>query len=163
LPAKFPLDVDGGTEDLITAGSIGDAGAAAGHIWTLLAQLDGSSSKPQRREQLRTIGRRLDSSCKARFTAGLEQELLGPLQSLVETPAHSAMLDLETTARGLRVLEVEARAVGSGSTYDLLLQSASNMVKSSAVGSHLAVVGQIRFVEFLSGPDAALEMMMKAG
>jgi hypothetical protein len=158
----WQLNVDGGTEDRIAAGSLSDAGAATSQIKTLLSNLDGSTNKPQRREQLRTIRQRLDASCKDRFTAGLEQDLLSPLQSLDQSPDHATMLRLETAARSLRVLELEARTVGSGSTYDLLLRRASEVIKGSAAGGHLALVDQIRLVELLAGPEAALAMMAKA-
>jgi hypothetical protein len=141
---------------------LSDAGAATSQIKTLLSNLDGSTNKPQRREQLRTIRQRLDASCKDRFTAGLEQDLLSPLQSLDQSPDHATMLRLETAARSLRVLELEARTVGSGSTYDLLLRRASEVIKGSAAGGHLALVDQIRLVELLAGPEAALAMMAKA-
>ena len=123
------LSLDGGTEDFIAAGTLADAGAAAAHIKTLLTQLDGVSTKPQRREQLRSIRQRLDASCKARFTAGLEEALLAPLRQMAGRPDRKAMTALEAAARSLRILEIEARAVGSGAVYDLLLRRATDMIK----------------------------------
>lgn len=153
------LNLEGGTDDLIAAGTLADAGMAVSHIKTLLAQLDGASSKPQRREQLRAIRQRLDQSCKARFIAALEADLLRPLQQLSASPDDAAIRNLENAARGLRVLELEARAVGSGKAYDLLMQRATDAVTGSASGSHLAEVDQVRLVELLSGPDVALAML----
>jgi hypothetical protein len=157
------LNLEGGTEDLITIGTLADAGAAASHIKTLLSQLDTPSNKPLRREQLRMIRQRLGASCQARFTAGLEGELLGPLQHLADCPDDAAIRGLETAARGLRVLEIEGRGVGSGSAYDVLLRRATEAIRGSVVGSQLAIVDQIRLVELLSGPEAALEMLVTAG
>jgi hypothetical protein len=158
------LSLDGGTEDFIAAGTLADAGAAAGHIKTLLTQLDGASSKPQRREQLRSIRQHLDASCKARFTAGLEQEFLAPLRQLADTPNHSVMTTLETAARSLRMLETEARAIGSGAAYDLLLRRAADMIKKNgAPGGQMGTVDQVRLVELLAGPEAALAMLSRSG
>jgi hypothetical protein len=153
------MNLEGGTEDLIGGGSLADAGVAASHIKTLLTQLDSASNKPQRREQLRTIRQRLDASCKARFTAGLEAELLAPLRSLGNAPDRVAIDGLEAAARSLRILELEARGVGSGATYDLLLSRATDMIKGGALAGGLAVVEQMRLVEFLAGPEAALAML----
>jgi hypothetical protein len=153
------MNLDGGTEDLVRAGSLADAGVVANHIKTLLTQLDGSANKPQRREQLRTIRQRLDASCKARFAAGLEAELLAPLRSLGVAPDRAAINGLEAAARSLRILELEARAVGSGATYDILLRQATDVIKGSAVRERLAAVEQIRLVEFLAGPEVALAML----
>jgi hypothetical protein len=153
------LSLDRGTEDFIAAGTLADAGAAAGHIKTLLTQLDGPSSRPQRREQLRSIRQRLDASCKARFTAGLEGELLSPLRQLTNTPNRSVMAALEAAARSLRMLEIEARAIGSGAAYDLLLRRAADMIKGGGMGNHLGAVDQVRLVELLAGPEAALAML----
>ena len=86
----------------------------------LLEQLGLGSRKPQRREQLQALRRRLDDSCKARFTLGLQEELLTPLQTLCSSPDSRAIQDLETAARGLRTLGLEARVVGSGATDQVL-------------------------------------------
>jgi hypothetical protein len=153
------MNLDAGMEDLICAGSLADAGVMANHIKTLLTQLDSAANKPQRREQLRTIRQRLDASCKARFAAGLEAELLVPLRNLGDVPSRAAINGLETAARSLRILELEARTIGGGATYDMLLRQATDVIKGGAGGSRLAAVERIRLVEFLAGPEAALAML----
>jgi len=152
------LAQDEGTEALIASGTLEGAGAMAARIAILLEQL-GGSRKPQRREQLQGLRRRLDDSCKARFTLGLQEELLTPLQTLCSSPDACAIRDLETAARGLRTLGLEARAVGSGATYDLLLRRAAETVKDTAMRDRLTNMDQIRLVEVLAGPDAALELL----
>jgi hypothetical protein len=148
----------GGTETRIASGTLADAGAATNRIATLLANLEAPGTKPKRRDRLRAIRQRLDAGCKARFADGLQDELLAPLQQGARlTPA--AITDLETTARGLRVLETEARVVGSGPTYDLLLTEAAEAIQSSAVGNRLTLADQLRLVEVLKGSDAALAML----
>ena len=152
------LAQDDGTEVLIASGTLEGAGAMAARIAILLEQL-GGSRKPQRREQLQGLRRRLDDSCKARFTLGLQEELLTPLETLCASPDASVIRDLETAARGLRTLGLEARAVGSGATYDLLLRKAAETVKDTAMRDRLTNMDQIRLVEVLAGPDAALELL----
>jgi hypothetical protein len=81
------------------------------------------------------------------------------LQTLSSSPDPGAIRDLETVARGLRTLGLEARAVGSGATYDLLLRNAAETVKDSTMRDRLTLVDQIRLVEVLAGPDAALDLL----
>ncbi len=139
----------------IAAGSLGDAGTTAGRIAKLLRHLDTDTANPQRQVRLRAIRKTLDAGCKARFTAGLEQELLLPLNSS-SPPAISV---LEAAARGLRVLETEARAVGSGAIYDMLLKKAAEAIGSSAMLGRLAKVDQVRLIEILTGPEAAMALL----
>jgi hypothetical protein len=54
---------------------------------------------------------------------------------------------------------LEARVVGSGATYDLLLRKATETTKDRAMRDRLTQVDQIRLVEVLAGPDAALELL----
>jgi hypothetical protein len=69
---------------------------------------------------------------------------------------------LEAAARGLRVLETEGRVVGSGSTYDMLLDKAAEAIKDRSMQDRLSRVDQIRLVEILNGPEAALTMLDEA-
>jgi hypothetical protein len=55
--------------------------------------------------------------------------------------------------------EVEARTIGSGADYDLLLRRATDMIKAGKLGGNLGTVDQIRLVELLAGPEAALAML----
>jgi hypothetical protein len=149
------LDEDDGAEVRIGSGSLGDAGASAGRIAALLGQLDAASANPRQRLRIQAIRKKLDASCKARFGAGLELELLIPLNQAEPAAMHA----LETAARGLRVLETEGRQMGSGATYDLLLHKAAEAIGSPAMRERLARVDQVRLVEILSGPDAALAIL----
>jgi hypothetical protein len=89
----------------------------------------------------------------------LQDELLAPLQR-VGVPLDLATIPaLESAARGLRVLETEGRVISSGSAYDVLLGSAADAIKGSAMRDRLGLADQIRLVEILSGPDAALAML----
>jgi hypothetical protein len=146
----------GTTETRIASGTLAEAGAAASRIATLLAQLETPNAKPRRRDRLRSVRQRLDAGCKARFVSAMQDELLTPLQDAGQ-PAD--LRALESTARGLRVLETEARVVGSGPTYDMLLGKAVEAIKGSAMRDRLGLADQLRLVEILSGSDAALAML----
>jgi len=152
------LDQENITDMRIATGTLAEAGAAVGGIAALLKNLDKAGAKPQRREQIRAVRQRLDADCKARFAWGLQDELLAPLQD----PGIAGSIDipaLEVAARGLRVLETEGRLVGSGAAYDRLLAGAAETIKGNAVLDRLSQVDQIRLVEILCGPEAALAML----
>jgi hypothetical protein len=153
------LDDDDGTETHIAAGTLADAGAAAARISTLLQQFDSGPGRPRRREQLRMLRRRLDASCKARFTTGLREAFLAPLQNLDNPPDPASIQALESTARELRVLEIEARRIAGGPTYDRLLREAVDAIKDGAMRDRLTVMDQARLVEVLAGPDAAAAIL----
>jgi len=155
------LDQHDGTEARIATGTLADAAAAASRIAALLKHLDTPNARPRRRDRLRALRQRLDAECKARFAAALENELLAPLQRMGIAPAPAEITALEAAARGLRVLETTARAVGSGATYDLLLGNAAEAIKGSAMRNRLSRADQLRLVEILSGSDAALAMLVQ--
>jgi hypothetical protein len=153
------LDREEGTDTRIAVGTLAQAGAAASRVAALLKHLDTASLQPQRRQRVRAVRQRLEADCKARFASGLQDELLAPLQHVGASPAVTDILALEAAARGLRVLESEGRAVGSGSTYDLLLEKAAEAIKGDAMLDRLSRADQMRLVEILNGPDAALAML----
>jgi hypothetical protein len=153
------LHEDEGTEASIAAGSLLEAGAAVRRIATFLTHLDAAAAKPGRREQLRDVRHRLDVSCKARFASGLQDELLAPLQHPGVAISPEQVPALETAARGLRVLALEGRAIGSGGAYDLLLGKATDAIRGRAMRDRLSPVDQVRLVEILAGPDAAFALL----
>ncbi len=148
------LDVDGGAEAQLANGSLAESGAAACRIATMLRQLDETGGK-QRRDATRGLMQRLDSGCKARFVAGLEGEFLAPLLANQTEPPVTA---LETAARGLRILETQGRRIGSAPVYDALLEKAVHAVETSAMTGRIGRAEQVRLVEILAGPDAALAL-----
>lgn len=149
------LDEDAGIEARIGSGSLRDAGVAAGWTASLLRQLDTGAANPRRRTHIQAIRKKLDADCKARFAAGLEHELLAPLND----PAPLAVQALEATARSLRALETEARTIGSGTTYDRLLNKAAEAIGVRAMEGGMDLVDQMRLVEILSGPEAAMALL----
>ncbi len=156
------LDDEEDAEAQIAAGTLSDAGAAAGRISALLAQLESGAGRNPRREKLRTLRLRLDASCRARFTLGLQDNLLSPLQNPSAPLDPAAISGLESIARGLRILEREARNVGGGATYDFLLRKATETVQDSSLPNQLTAVDRIRLTELLAGPEEAMALMAKA-
>ena len=150
---------DDGTEARLATGSLADAGAAVGQIASLLTQLESTDVSPERRRQLVAVRQRLDIGCQARFVSGLEDDLLMPLQALGSPSDATDITSLEAAARGLRVLEHEGRRIGSGALYDLMLEKASEAIKGTAMRDRLTGADQVRLVEILSGPDAALSLL----
>ncbi len=153
------LDENDGVEARIATGSLADAGAAVNRINALLEQLDTVNIKPKRREQLRTVRKRLDAGCRARFASGLQDEVLAPLQHMGVAPSSAELATLEAAARGLRILETEARVVAGGSAYDLLLGRATDAIRGDAMRDRLLLTDQVRLVEILAGSEAALAML----
>jgi hypothetical protein len=153
------LGQEDSTESRIATGTLADAGVAVSRMAALLRHLDVPDATPRRRDRLRAVRQRLEADCKARFASGLEDEVLAPLLHLGVPPAPADIPALESAARGLRVLETEARIVGSGSTYDVLLGKAAEAIKDRAMRDRLSRADQLRLVEILVGSDAALAML----
>ncbi|WP_428492232.1 hypothetical protein [Rhodopila sp.] len=157
------LEQQNGIESRIATGTLADAGAAAARIASLLRHLGLIDPSAPRRDRLRTARRHLVAACEARFAAGLQQDLLAPLSRIGMTSAALDVAALEAAARGLRMLETEARAVGGAATYDLLLGKATEAITADAMRHRLAPPDQLRLVEILAGSDAALAILERAG
>ena len=151
------LEQEDSIETRIGVGTLAVAGAAAGRMVALLKHLDNRSAKPASRERVRGVRQHLDAECQARFASGLQDELLAPLQG--GASAQSDMAALELAARGLRVLETEGRTIGGAAKYDLLLDKAAQAISDDAMLVRLSQGDQMRLIEILRGPDAALAML----
>jgi hypothetical protein len=146
-----------GTELPVASADLARSASEVRRIAALLRALAEGEAGVERHDRLQAIRQRLDASCRHRFAHGITVEFLGPLQSLAAQPDDAAADRLEDTARHLRELETEARALGGGETYDALLGQAAMAV--GRVGSTLGIAGQVRLVEILAGPDAALDLL----
>jgi len=153
------LEAAGGVETRIATGSLADSAGAVKDIAALLGSLEKANAPSSRRAQLHAVRDRLDTGCRQRFASELQDDLLLPLGRLASLPDAAQMSALETVARGLRVLETEARKIGGGATYDLLLGKAAAAVESPAVQERLSAADQARLVEILAGSDAALALL----
>jgi hypothetical protein len=143
----------------IAAGSLLAASVTARNLEKLLTHLGSTTKDPLRRTRVDRIRGQLDTACRARFQTSLEKELVERVADPTALMSPRAIPDLEATARGLRALETEARAVGGGRSYDMLLAQAARTVKSAQMKEHLGLADRMRMVEILEGPEAALAMM----
>ncbi|MFL5255962.1 MAG: hypothetical protein ACJ8AI_24315, partial [Rhodopila sp.] len=141
-----------GAQAQIASGSLAEASVTVRRIATLLQQIEDGTVRSVRRSQLPTIRQQVDAGCRARFTASLREQVLARLHGAGE----QEMSALESAARGLRALETEARVMGGGSAYDLMLSQAADAVKAE---TGLDQTDQIRLVEILAGSDAGLAIL----
>ncbi len=139
----------------IAATGLAEAAPVVRRIATLLRDLEEGTVSPARRVQVNAARQHLDSGCRARFAAGLRDRVLTPLGEA----AGRDVAGMEAAARDLRALETEARTIGGASTYDLMLRQAAEAIKASPAPGGLERTDQIRLVEILAGPDAALAML----
>jgi hypothetical protein len=142
-----------GAERSVGRVSLADAGAAAGRVVTLLAHLAAATGGPLRRGQLRAIRGRFDAVCMARFTFGLQNELVAALPQTAASPGAGEMLRLESVARGLSILAAEARVFGSGPAYSRMLDQAVEVI---SMRDKLGLTDRVRLIEVLAGSEAAL-------
>lgn len=154
--------VTNGPEKWVEVGSLVEASGAARRIAALLANLGRANLKASSKATCVALTSRLDAACRSRFEVSLRADLHEPLQYLQtgSRPVSSAML--EDNIRGLRIFELQARTIGNARTYDALLATAAEKVKSAAVAEKLGPVEQARLVELLTSADAALAMLKSA-
>jgi hypothetical protein len=157
------LDEEAGIEAQLAAGSLAQTAASIARITALLRQFDTVSASPQRRARLRSIRQRLGACCQDCFTKALQGDFLAPLHARANALSGNrdpaVIRDMEAAARSLRVLQMEARAVGNGPVYDSLLNETAEAVKDVAMGDRMTRVDRVRLVELLVGPEAALAML----
>ena len=151
------LEAEGGTEALVVGTDLAEAGAEVRQIATLLQGMEtGGMAASHRVEQLR---RRVDLSCRTRFTTGLRNEFLRSLESLGRQSDDAAVMRLEEAARGLRQLGAQARHFGSAEVYEALLRQTTDAVKAIVPGDALSMADKVRLVEILAGPDEAWALL----
>ncbi len=131
---------------------LAEAGAEVGVVAGLIEEL-GEAAGPQRLAALAALRVEADRSCRSRFQASLESELLGVVRS-VPAGEPEVVKGLEATARELRRFEREARRIGGAEAYDALLRRAAAGVGAA----ELTVVERVRLVEILAGPEEAMRL-----
>jgi hypothetical protein len=146
------LTAQDGARAQIANTSLVEASVAVRRIATLLQQIEDGTVRSVRRTQLAAIRQQIDAGCRARFTTGLQDQVLTRLH----VATGQDMPALEAAARGLRALETEARALGGSSAYDRMLSQAAETIKAE---TGLDRTDQVRLVEILAGSDAALAML----
>jgi hypothetical protein len=156
------LEVEGGTESLVVGTELAEAGAEVRRIAALLQGMQADPAAAGRQQRMEQIRRRLDVSCRTRFTTGLRIDFLQALETLPSRSDDFGILRLEEAARGLRDLGTEGRRFGGGEVYDALLRQTVDAVKAIGPGGALALADRVRLVEILAGPDEAWALLETA-
>jgi hypothetical protein len=115
------LEAPGGAEAQLGGQDLAEAGATVRRVTALLNALDAETVTRERRERLFEVRQRVRSGCEALFIERLTTDLIEPLRMAGADHGPEAMVELESAARGLRMLETEARRAGDDKTYDRLL------------------------------------------
>ncbi len=149
------LEQPGAAERQLGGDDLSAAGAAARRLNAMLTVLEPDKIPPGRRERLTSLRRQIVASCETLFTERIATDLIGPLRT-GGTDTGAAM---ENAARGLRVLETEARRMGGGKTFDGLLGQASGLVREAMSRGELGRADGVRLMEILAGPEAALALL----
>jgi hypothetical protein len=139
----------------IGSSELGQAGAEVRRIVNLLQDLEAGGAAGQHRQRIRSIRDQLVGACQARFTEGLQRDVLMQLPGAVASAEGTGQRQLEATTRGLRTLEQSARKLGDGRAYDRLLSGAVETVRAMGQTGSLSLSRRARLVEILAGPDAA--------
>jgi hypothetical protein len=153
------LEAPGGAEGQLGGEDLAEAGATVRRLTSLLKVLDGEATTRERRERLNDVRQRVRAGCEALFTERLTSDLIEPLRAFGAGPGAEVLAELETAARGLRVLETEARRAGDDKTYDMLLGRTADMVREMIERGGMDRTGGLRLMEIVAGPDVALALL----
>lgn len=157
------LEAPGGTEAHLGGQDLAEAGATVRRLTALLGALDGEALAPGQRSRLDGVRERVRTGCEALFTERLATDLVEPLRAGSAGAGPDALWELETAARGLRVLETEARRAGDDKTYDVLLASTAGLVRQMIERGELDRTGGLRLMEIVAGPEEALASFGELG
>ena len=144
-----------GFSEEIGHGALADAAAEARRMAVFLREIEQDTTAARHRPRLKALREKLDQACRARFTEGVDEELIAPLASAPAPVAGADQTRLETRARDLRALEMVARKIGGPTLYDQHLNRAADAVREAGETGTLTPVRQMRLIEILSGPEAA--------
>src|SRR5580658_3586567 len=153
------LEAPGGAEGQLGGEDLAEVGMTVRRLTSLLKVLDGETMTRERRERLNDVRPRVRAGCEALFTERLTSDLIEPLRAFSADPGAEVLAELETAARGLRMLETEARRAGDEKTYDVLLGRTADMVREMVDQGELDRVGGLRLMEIVAGPDVALALL----
>lgn len=151
--------LEGGVESQVAGLELAESGPEVRRLATLLDELSARADTAERRASIGAMRRRLDTSCRARFQAGLLEDLLAPLQRRTDAVDGATQTQFEQAARNLRGLETQARRIGGGEIYDEMLGAASKAMQAAATNGLLTRPRKVRLVEILSGADEALALL----
>ncbi len=135
---------------------LADLAGRIGEVAGLLGELGEDSPRPDRLAKIDAIRRRLDTSCRSRFTLTLDEVVTRPLRGADEKPLDPQVLEAEL--RALRRFDAAARRLGGSEVYEAQLRAAATLAGASD-RPELTLVDRARLVELLAGPEAALSLL----
>ena len=153
------LEFDNGIETMILRTTLGDAGAEVCRVAGVMTCRDVKNATPAQALRMSALRRRLDESCRLRFTIGLQADFLQVLENLGPKANTADMIRLEGAARGLRELSDESRRIGSPGTYDALLRQSTDAIKAIGPNGAFSLADKVRLVEILAGSDEAWTLL----
>jgi hypothetical protein len=131
-------------------------------LTTLLNRIEEDGGALSSRSRLGPIRDNLAKTCHARFDSAVQEDLLAPLAAAgaASLPAGDEAI-LEATARDLRTFETAARGLGGSDRYDALLATGTQAVQAARARGAVSRMAEIRLVEILAGPEAALRLLRR--
>ena len=153
------LEAEKGVEAVVLGTPLRQAATEAYRVLALLACANVEDAKPALRRRLTELRRRLDESCRLRFTVGLQRDFLQILEDPDASGNAREVAGLEDAARGLSDLAEAARRVGSGGTYDALLRQTTDVIKAIGSNGQFTLADKARLIEILAGPDDAWALL----
>jgi hypothetical protein len=153
------LELENGIETMILRTALGEAGAEVSRVADVMVCRDLKNAAPAQALRMSVLRRRLDESCRLRFTIGLQADFLQVLEALGSKADTADMIRLEGAARGLRELSDEARRIGSAGLYDTLLRQSTDAIKAIGPDGAFSLADKVRLVEILAGSDEAWTLL----
>ncbi len=160
--AKLVLEIlsgPSGPGTQITLAPLGEVGLRLGEQVASLRAMEANITSAEFRRQLHEVRQHLDEVSLARFTSALETEFLIQLRALGLSRNTEDITGIETAARALRALELEARVLGGGDVYDRLLRQGVEAILACGRNRGINKIETIRLVEILAGSAAALALL----
>jgi hypothetical protein len=155
--------LEDGLEAHVSGTDLAGSGPEVRRLSSLLDELARHANTPARRASFIAMRQRLDASCRTRFQTGMLDDLLAPMQARTEALDGASQTQFENAARSLRGLETQARRIGGADLYDDMLGAASQAMQLAANRGVLTLPRQVRLIEILSGPEAAMALFDGVG
>ncbi len=153
------LESENGIESMILRTTLSDAGAEVSRVVGVMNCVEVKNATPAHLLRMSTLRRRLDESCRLRFSMALQADFLQALETVGRKAGTVEMIRLEAAARGLRELSDEAKRIGSPSTYDTLMRRTTETIKAIEPDGAFTLADKVRLVEILAGPDEACTLL----
>ena len=145
--------------NVLPSSGLAAASSQAKRVAALLDAIEGPCARPMLRSQTQRTRQLADQACQGRLRQALDQDFLPKLAGPGTVLDDAEVTDLESTARGLRLLATVGRRLGGGTKYDqLLCRTAADAC--AVTDSTLTHMERLRLAELLVGSDAARRLML---